>query len=325
MTDKKKPIVEFDFIRACCAIMIIVYHYFGSSKCEKIRFFPGSFGASIVTVFFVLSGMVLYYNYSNIESKKDFYIKRFKAIYPSFWIAYFCFFVEGVFYSGDLFYHDQPWCLVFSIVGVDGYAQYKLPNYYYIGEWFLGAIIIIYLLYPLILKAFNKAAPALFSVLICLYAWIYITRFHTIYPIRSIVACLISFCFGMVIMKYREIFLERKVATIVVCVIALTVYLRFKVTDYSVQLIGLAMILILYRMGTFVMKFEKINIGITFLASISYQIFLLQHQVIDRMLGYQNYSNIIPSLIILFFTILLTVFFAWMLKTVSKEIVRVKK
>lgn len=42
--------------------------------------------------------------------------------------------------------------MLLSLLGMDGYFQYRGPNYYLIGEWFFGAIVFLYILYPLFAK-----------------------------------------------------------------------------------------------------------------------------------------------------------------------------
>jgi hypothetical protein len=39
---------------------------------------------------------------------------------------------------------------------MDGYLDYKYKSYYIMGEWFTGAIVIIYYLYPIIVYISNK-------------------------------------------------------------------------------------------------------------------------------------------------------------------------
>ena len=65
----KEKIVELDFIRAVCAVGIVCNHFTIESKnnLQKVFYtYPsgmGSVGYTLVTVFFLLSGAVLYYNY----------------------------------------------------------------------------------------------------------------------------------------------------------------------------------------------------------------------------------------------------------------------
>ena len=47
------------------------------------------------------------------------------------------------------------WKLVFSVLGLDGYLLPLGANFYKIGEWFLGCLLLIYLLFPLLRRLQN--------------------------------------------------------------------------------------------------------------------------------------------------------------------------
>lgn len=87
--------IEIDFIRCVCAIGIIVYHFYCHSNCsEKIfySFANGLWGDVIVSVFFMISGAVLFLNNSEVKDWLGFYKKRWKSIFPDFYIIYSVFF-----------------------------------------------------------------------------------------------------------------------------------------------------------------------------------------------------------------------------------------
>ena len=108
------------------------------------------------TTFFCISGAVLYYNYPLIYSKKTFYYKRWKRIFPSYYICFTFFYLNRAFTAYKFFFRGHWTKILYSIIGLDSYLSYKLNTYFIAGELFLGAIIIIYLLYPLILWIINK-------------------------------------------------------------------------------------------------------------------------------------------------------------------------
>lgn len=82
----RQRLYSFDFIRSVCALGIIVFHF--SCELPAALFHPlynfsnGGWGEVFVGIFFLLSGAVLYYNYSEIKCIKVFYYKRFKSIFP---------------------------------------------------------------------------------------------------------------------------------------------------------------------------------------------------------------------------------------------------
>ena len=56
----------------------------------------GSFGSLFVGVFFLISGGVLYYNYPEVKNLSTFYYKRWKSIFPMFYITFLFFFIRNV-------------------------------------------------------------------------------------------------------------------------------------------------------------------------------------------------------------------------------------
>ena len=151
----KTKLIMVDFARACSTIGIIIFHYFDNFKNSSYIFLyrtkNSHWGTMLVTVFFAISGMVLYHNYSYIHSFKSFYFKRWKSIFPAYYLCFLFFFTRNVIKMKKVFYKGNKISLLFTLFGMDGYFDYLMKTYYLIGQWFLGAIIIIYLLYPLIL------------------------------------------------------------------------------------------------------------------------------------------------------------------------------
>ena len=87
--DKKNKLLYITFTRSCCTIGIIIFHYFSHSN-SNIKFLyltkNSSWGFLFSTTFFCISGTVIYYNYPKISSIKKFYYKRWKSIFPSYYM-----------------------------------------------------------------------------------------------------------------------------------------------------------------------------------------------------------------------------------------------
>jgi peptidoglycan/LPS O-acetylase OafA/YrhL len=110
-------------------------------------------GAIGVSLFIILSGASLMMSTSNSFELGNFYLKRFYAIYPTYWLAYACaalFIVEKVPTIG------HPERLLLTVFAFDGFLLYRIENYYLVGEWFIGFIIIMYLIFPALRAAFNR-------------------------------------------------------------------------------------------------------------------------------------------------------------------------
>ena len=158
-TKKRNNLTSIAFARAICCLGIISFHYSCHSKNHTTLFYTtsnSSWGFIYVTCFFSISGIVLYYNYPNNISIKKFYFKRWKSIFPAYYLCFLYFYQNNIFKYKKFFYHGNWKKLILPLFGMDGYLMYKYKTYYFIGEWFTGAIVIIYYFYPIIVYIFNK-------------------------------------------------------------------------------------------------------------------------------------------------------------------------
>ena len=157
---KPSRIPAIAFIRAICAIGIIAFHVSCYTAPEAVKllhtYANGNWGSIFVGIFFLISGGVLYLNYPSAANLKSFYYKRWKAIFPMFYVTWLYYYLNAVIAAGTPFYNGSPWTLLLTAVGLDGYLAYRIPGYYIVGEWFLGAIVLLYCLYPLYQKAVSR-------------------------------------------------------------------------------------------------------------------------------------------------------------------------
>ena len=92
----KKRLEGISFARACCCLGIVIFHYFCHSRGNFKLLFKtanSSFGFIFVTAFFNISGACLYYNYPIVKSKIIFYFKRWKSIFPPYYLCYLYFYI----------------------------------------------------------------------------------------------------------------------------------------------------------------------------------------------------------------------------------------
>lgn len=168
---KKERLFYLDLIRAISTIFVIIYHFNIHLGLWEIngdmifKFIPNDyFRMSGVSLFIIISGACLMYTNHEKFKTKNFFVKRFWAIYPTFWTGYFMAFLF-TFYVNKTTIHLPKWRFIFTILGVDGYFSKVIPNFYLVGEWFLGFIIIFYLVYP-ILRKFTIEKPKILAVFI---------------------------------------------------------------------------------------------------------------------------------------------------------------
>ena len=286
-------------------------------------------------------------NDKSITSLKKFYIKRFKAIFPMFYISFSVFFIRNAINAKALFYRTDcsPWTLIFSVIGMDGYFRYAFVNYYILGEWFLGAIIIAYLVYPLLLKGIEKIPLITTTILTLLFAFMLINHklgqpvAITIEPttpllatlqsilnidtFRNPISCIFAFYVGMLFFKYKQV-LESNLALFIALGITVVVaFIPFNISQtLSQHIMGYSLFIVLYHMGTILCKNKLLEQLSLFFGKISYPIFLLQAVFVQEMLAIQNPIHGKQMLLWMFITILFISACATLLQFVTKLIMK---
>ena len=117
----------------------------------------GDFGSSL---FFIVSGASLALTTPPEQSPWQFYKKRAKAVYPLFWLAWVvCFSIRFIsqpgYYAGA-----KTVTLVLTFLGLDNFAVaagWVGMDFACVGEWFLGSILFLYLLFPLLQRALRRS------------------------------------------------------------------------------------------------------------------------------------------------------------------------
>jgi len=154
---------NLDCIRVIANLLIILFHYnvwtekLLSADLLLVRNYP-ALGAIGVSLFLILSGASLSLSTNKEFSTLTFYRKRWLAIFPMFYLVYTCFMLLALLSGNYQFSADRsPLAFGLTILGMDGLFASVIPTYYLIGEWFLGCIIILYLLFPLVRRCFTAS------------------------------------------------------------------------------------------------------------------------------------------------------------------------
>ena len=299
MVQQKQHIESFDFMRSVTAWIIIVYHFANMCAQSAIHAdFPfflthanGVWGENTsVNIFFMLSGASLYYNHRNFKDYplKQYYFDRFKGIFPLFYLIWFFLFYQKAAALGNLFYNGNPKYLLLTLFGMDGYFFFRFPqSYYIIGEWFLGALILLYLLYPLL--AFCMRRLKIFTTLFILAAT---AAFHWPIPFfqipreHNLFVCLFAFWLGMLFIEYREKLSKLWVTAVFGGIALFFIFVKMPLDPFiCAQFIAVGLFLIFYHVGTAIMKQKKAAPFFRYTSKISYAIFLLQHVTMGQILG----------------------------------------
>lgn len=327
---KKERIIAFDFIRAVCALGIIINHYSIESRNPLlIRFFysfpsgTGSLGYSIVTVFFILSGALLLYNHSDDQTILTFYKTRWRAIFPSFYVSYvICFFIVIVFLDRSFCLTRSVYTFPLTIIGMDGYFANAIRTWFVAGEWFIGAIIILYLLFPFIIRVYRHSSVFVYlasSILFFLFLNLNMLEQNAF---RNCFSCLFSFCFGMAVSQFQ--LYRFKPAFLLSCFVFIFCYFCPLSINGNLlcHLSGISLFFILYVLGDLIMRHPIVSLWVRRTAAISYEIFLVQHIIIRLFLKAWFPSNTISNLFWLIATTIATILLANLVYRLKNRILR---
>ena len=320
---KKERIESLDFIRGVSALLIVLYHTLYIFQSNPIlNCFPvkaiinnGDWSVTVVSVFFMLSGASLYYNYPEIKKGglKTFYFKRWKSVFPAFLLVWACNYVLSVVGQKNFFYAAEPKYLLLSFIGMDGYLHHLHNNYYYAGEWFLGAIIVLYVLYPIVVKLFQKPVLRYITTVVLTIAFFWLMAFNPFLMNKAWnpITCLFTFWFGMLWMEYRKFF-QRNWWVEALCVIPVLVLLFAPHgIDYTTCMVLAS--LFAYPFMDFIAKYifmvPVFKWFILLSSGLSYEIFLVHHALMYKYMDmiFQNGTYQINARMEMAFVILILI------------------
>ena len=300
----KNRIVGYDLIRCFSALMIVAFHFSGQTRQYKnmaefpafFQFSKSDWGYIAVISFFMLSGATLYHKYKSFGSIKDvgaFYKSRMLRLFPMFWMIWAYLYVTDAIRFHNFFYKEARWSLLLSPIGMDGYASiHGVVTYYEVGEWFLGALIIMYLLYPIVIKLIGIGKWMVVPVSAALTGCFLYFSFFGKDPIisqRNVLSCLTYIMLGVLFERFRER-LTGTIQLMISGVLMTALYFipmpeRMPVMIYSIFFAAM-LYLFLFNIAEYLQHSGYIWKAVCFIGGQSYGIFLLQHKVID----YVNYS-----------------------------------
>ena len=325
---KKEKVREIEIVRAMCAIGIILHHVscYTSQEAPKVfyTYANGYYGALFVGIFFMISGGMMYYNHPDPKNLRVFYYKRWKSIFPMFYFVYLFFFCKNVIIAKALFYNGEPQRIILSVLGLDGYLNYKYPGYYIIGEWFLGAIILLYVAYPVYAKVLNKLNWKILFILIPLLIWQLNTNWFEIDATRNFIYCSAMFIAGMLIFKYK--LCQNKTLKIVSCIISVIV-LFVPIPNFGLVTMAISFIfafLALFAVAEVTMTLPFLKAIFTWVGRLSFPLFLVQNKVIEYLVSRIVVNTYLELFKVMAIAVCLSVICAWCIRAVTQELLRTK-
>ena len=298
---RKERLFYLDFIRAIATISIIMTHfnaryiYAGVQYIYKAiistTFFNIYIGDWGVSLFFIISGAALMYVYQEKLEYKRFYKKRFESLYPMFWMAYIIAFI-GLFYlNKGMFLQAPKKNFILTIIGFDGYLAANIPTFYILGEWFLGCIILFYVLFPLLRTGVNKYPKATVVITAMIYL-AFIFFYHGVFDMSKIVFVRMpEFLMGMYFIKYiKKVNLPMLVTSIIV--LALNLILKPQWSNHlQTTYVGISSFFILVYISKYFDNkfFQKVS---SCISKYSYAIFLVHHVIIAQVMARVDLTQI---------------------------------
>lgn len=294
----KKRIAYLDVLRMVAFVCIIVYHFMVELELSGLYSFPqrgieyqnanmhiATFGVSL---FFMISGAGLMISSRQKLDVRKYYRKRVLRILIPFYLVYFaylCFrFVSErrLPFAGGI----PAWRIIFTLLGMDeyfsmtGYANFSLG----IGEWFLGCLMLMYFVFPLLRKCMRKN-----KWMTMLAATVYYLLMVTFYPFdipvhANFFVKIYEFVLGMFFAVSWEQIGKKSLF------VSVPVILVFLFAPFSVPLPdGLKITLFSAAAVVFVMQFEKqlassvrLEAVLKQVRELSFEVFLVHHVVIQQ-------------------------------------------
>ncbi|MEG8135550.1 acyltransferase [Escherichia marmotae] len=319
-----KKIDALDFMRAISVILIILFHSMNAAlrnggSWEK-HWITAPMGSIGVSFFIIISGAGIYLSSRSWNGALSFYKKRAKNIYPTFWFVYAFASCFLLIFTGRVYIGAEPIKWIITILGFDGYMSWYMPTYYIIGEWFLGFIILMYLIFPLIRPVLhkNKLLALILSIALSIFVYFNNKELSSAIPIFNASAQwnplvrLPEFIFGaiiasMIVTESRWLFYLFPVAVLYL-IIALITFDNLNKGYYSIPALC-SLFLIMVCILTKIKFSNDIMSIVKFFSATSFIAFLIHHKIIDVVKMNVNINiNNIPALYLYMVTILFSVF-----------------
>lgn len=234
----------------------------------------GDFGSSL---FFMVSGAALALTVPPEQPVMTFYKKRAKAIYPLFWLAWLlCFSVRFVTKPG-YYVGAKTATLLLTFLGLDNFAVaagWVGMDFACVGEWFLGSILFLYLLFPFLRRGLDRKSWLTWIAALVICLPIHLARWDA----QLVAIHLLEFLFGMQFLKLRN---SGKAILAVLAAVG-TVLCTPIDSKVTCALFSMVVFIVLAAGGRFLDR-PWPRIICARLARLSYPIFLVHHVLIQRL------------------------------------------
>ncbi|MEG2828578.1 MAG: acyltransferase, partial [Edwardsiella sp. (in: enterobacteria)] len=212
----------FDILRVVSVLFVITSHYSYMFDSSTVLTFPREYltagiGRLGVSFFFMISGALAYLSLRKYAAP-EYYLRRVYSVLIPYNIAYFgmalLLLALGVFftYPGNPLVEVGPngtrsvLDMLPSVLGFDHYLHgvYEIKTVYFTGEWFIGCIILLYVISPLIYRAIVRYPMWTMLATVAITLMAYDTRVTN--PYWSAQVRISDFTFGMLFIHLQAQF-----------------------------------------------------------------------------------------------------------------------
>lgn len=170
--EQRLPVLDVFRIFICGMVFLFhaVVHKFWVIEQDGF-FYPNlATGALYMDAFFILSGFLLYYLYSDklqnlsIEELKDFYLKRVKRIYPHYILSTIVISVlAGIVW----------WAIPVEVFCLQGFFPSLFNKMGNGGTWFISCLMVCYLLFPFLTDLIKQIKKEVLVIILLYFTMIY--------------------------------------------------------------------------------------------------------------------------------------------------------
>lgn len=325
----RKRIYSFDLLKLFSILIVFFYHILmdmyvihpmhNLKFLETILIRPNIHLAMLACgIFIFISGATLKLNERD-ESLLSFYKRRLVKILIPFYFAYIIYFIIKAITLRNihLFGGIEKWRFIYTIFGIDEYLNAAGIKTFTlgIGEWFLGCIILCYLIYPVLSyldKKYKVATFVTFTIYDILINVFY-SRFNFAMPQHFNFLCqAYNFYLGIVIID-ENIFSKLKKYQILGILLVLFIYFcpyTFNIPDnLKITLCTISIVVAFRSLENVLVKNDFMIAIIKKFNAISLEFFLVHHFVIyevDYILNYRRVGGM-EFLIIVFIELIIII------------------
>ena len=291
-----------DLMRCFSLAGILLYHFMVEFQIhyqtnlfiEKMPYYtPNMHIATLcVGLFFMLSGAGLTLSSRESFQAKTFYRRRFLRLMVPYYLAYLFYLLYLLLryrtlpFSGDI----PLWNFLLTLIGMDGYCEIHqtIPTFYIgIGEWFLGALIIMYLLFPLLYKLMKKNPYVTMAAATICYLILVFTYQNELPSYENALIKLYDFILGMFLIQEKDR-LKKWTLCYSIPVILSALFLKKEIplpTDLKISLLCTAVFFLFLQTEGWLKKRILLQKFLFLLQKYSFEIYLLHHVIIVQFLA----------------------------------------